>query len=460
MLIRNRLTLIFTLLATGIQLVLSLLAWFLSVSYREEEFFERLHDTALVSGRLLIARRHLHDDFFKNMIKSDLLTIVDEQITILDDEKSLVFSNRNLKDVSFYREKMELVSPKAVYHFKQGRLEGIGITFTDRGQTFYIFCAGYDSLGNAQLDNLWHILALVNLIGFSMIVLAGWYFSNRALAPITTIISEVESINYRHLNKRVNEGNRTDEIAQLAITFNSMLLRLEEAFQNQKSFVSHASHELRTPLTNLLGTLETSLTYDNDEVELKKSMQLAMDELKKLIALTNGLLSLAKVSDSIPVLETIQADDCLLMAVSQIKSKYPQRKIKLHFPESYDSEFLIQGSAPLLTTALANVIDNACKYSAEEVSVSLLNKAGTIEIVVADTGRGIEDAEREKVFEALYRGSNSNDSPGFGIGLSITQKVVELHGGALSLDSKLGRGTTVVLRFSKNESGQNQVETA
>ena len=101
------------------------------------------------------------------------------------------------------------------------------------------------------------------------------------LKPISRIVDEVEQITATHLHKRVNEGNRQDEIAQLAMTFNQMLFRLEDAFVSQRSFVSHASHELRTPLTNTLGTLETSLRYDQNPTDWRDSMEVAVDELKK-----------------------------------------------------------------------------------------------------------------------------------------------------------------------------------
>lgn len=447
MLIRNRLTLTFTLLATGIQLVLSVLAWYFYSFYRQEEFYERLQDTALVAGRLLIARRHLHDDFFKNMVRSDLLTIVDEQISIWDHKGQPVFTNRNLTHPEFFSSKISLISANAPYHFKSGRLEGIGIQFQDKGQSFYIFCAGYDSLGISQADSLQYILTLINLVGFSLTVLAGWYFSNKALAPITTIIEEVGTINYQHLSKRVNEGNKKDEIAQLAMTFNQMLLRLEEAFIAQRSFVSHASHELRTPLTNVLGTLETSILYDKDNEDLRQSMQLARQELVKLINLTNSLLSLAKATDGNVVMAEIQVDDCLLTAISQIQAKYKDRKIHIQFPEAYDEEFFIQGSAPLLTTAFSNILDNACKYSSDDVFVNLLFNSETIELRVVDKGKGISQEDVTRVFEPLFRGKNAEGLPGFGIGLSVTQKVVELHGGTLQIESLKERGTTIILSF-------------
>ncbi|GAB4019687.1 sensor histidine kinase [Spirosoma koreense] len=452
MLIRNRLTIIFTLLAMAIQVTLSLLVWYFYSLYRQEEFYSRLEGKARVAGRLLISRRHLHDDFFKNMVRTDLLTIVDEQISIFDIRHKLVFTNRTLKESDYYKEKIPLLATRPLFEFKSGHLESIVIPYRDRGQLFYIFASGYDRIGLAKLSALQQIILLVNILGFALIVLAGWYFSGRVLKPISRIVDEVEQITATHLHKRVNEGNRQDEIAQLAMTFNQMLFRLEDAFVSQRSFVSHASHELRTPLTNTLGTLETSLRYDQNPADWRDSMEVAVEELKKVIALTNGLLGLAKVTDGTVALSAVQVDDCLLTAIGQVQTKYPDRNFPLQFRTSADESFMVKGNAALLTTAFLNVLDNACKYSGEAVSVQLQLTDGQIIVTVTDQGRGISEADATYILDPLYRGKNVEGVPGYGIGLAVTQKIIDLHQGTLQIDSQVNQGTTVTIRLPSQAS--------
>ncbi|MFN3378740.1 HAMP domain-containing sensor histidine kinase [Runella zeae] len=443
MLIRNRLTIIFTLLATAIQVMLSLLVGYFYSLYRQEEFYSRLEGKARMAGRLLISKRHLHDDFFKNMVKTDLLTIVEEQISIYDSERRLIFTNRNLKETEYYKEKINNLSSTSLSEFKTGRLESILMPYRDQEQLFYIFSSGYDSIGLAKLATLQEILLLANLLGFALIVLAGWYFSGRVLKPISQIVDEVEQISAVDLHKRVHEGNRRDEIAQLAMTFNRMLFRLEDAFVSQRSFVAHASHELRTPLTNTLGTLETSLRYDQNPADWRESMEIAIEELKKVISLTNGLLSLAKVSDGTVALVNVQVDDCLLNAIEQVQAKYPQRKLPLQFLTNEEPYFTIKGNAALLTTAFLNILDNACKYSTQEVSVKLESTKAQMVLTIADQGRGIDEMDIAHIFNPLYRGNNVEGVPGYGVGLAVTQKIIELHQGVLKINSHLNQGTTV-----------------
>lgn len=443
MLIRNRLTIIFTLLATAIQITLSLLVWYFYSLYRQEEFYNRLQGKAHLAGRVLIARRHLHDNFFKNMVRTDLLTIVDEQISIYDNRHNLVFTNRTLKESDYYKDKIPSLATSSLLQFQSGHLESIVIPYQDRGQQFYIFASGYDRIGFSKLATLQQILLLANLLGFALIVLAGWYFSGRVLKPIAQIADEVEQITAKNLHKRVNEGNRRDEIAQIAMTFNQMLFRLEDAFVSQRSFVAHASHELRTPLTNTLGTLETSLRYDQNPADWRDSMVVAVEELKKVISLTNGLLGLAKVTDGTVTLSEVQVDDCLLTAIGQVQTKYPGRSLPLQFTTTDDALLTVKGNTTLLTTAFLNVLDNACKYSTEAVSVHLQANEEQMIITVTDQGRGISDNDTAHIFDPLYRGKNVEGVPGYGIGLAVTQKIIDLHQGTLQLQSKVNMGTTV-----------------
>ena len=445
MLIRNRLTIIFTVLATAIQLTLSLLVWYFYSLYRQEEFYSRLESKARVAGRVLISRRHLHDDFFKNMVRTDLLTLVEEQISIYDNQHSLVFTNRTLKESDYYKEKIQLLVTNSLSEFKSGHIESIVIPYRDREQVFYIFASGYDQIGFAKLSTLQQILLLANLLGFTLIVLAGWYFSGRVLNPISQIVDEVEQITATQLYKRVNEGNRRDEIAQLAMTFNQMLFRLEDAFVSQRSFVSHASHELRTPLTNILGTLETSLRYDENPADWRDSMEVAVDELKKVIALTNGLLGLAKVTDGTVALTAVQVDDCLLTAIGYVQTRYPGRNLPLRFMTGEDESLTVKGNATLLTTAFLNVLDNACKYSSEAVSVQLQATGERITVTVTDQGRGISATDAAHILDPLYRGDNVDGVPGYGIGLAVTQKIIDLHQGIIQITSHVNQGTSVTI---------------
>ena len=180
-------------------------------------------------------------------------------------------------------------------------------------------------------------------------------------------------------------------------------------------------------------------------------MEVAIEELKKVIALTNGLLGLAKVTDGTIPLTAVQVDDCLLTAIGQVQSKYPGRSLPLHFMTSADESFTVKGNATLLTTAFLNVLDNACKYSSEAVTTQLQATEATITVIVTDRGRGIAESDATLILDPLYRGKNVEGVPGYGIGLAVTQKIIDLHRGDLRISSVIDQGTAVTIELPSQE---------
>ena len=452
MLIRNKLILRFTLLVLAIQLSFSAFVYYFHAAAREQRFIRRLAGKAVMTARLQLSSPADSTRTARAFRRADLLTIEREEISIYSPTNRLLYVSADTVPQAENRRQLPRVAASAEpVTFRAGPLEGVGFTYGPAGQPYRLFAAGYDELGWSQLASLRLILLVGNVGALVLIILAGWYFADESLKPIARVIKQVRKITARELNRRVDEGNGTDEIAQLAITFNRMLGGVEQAFEAQKSFVSHASHELRTPLTVALGTLQTGHAYDQTLDEAKASMASAVDDLRQLVALTNALLTLAQADEARFRGEPVRLDECLTQALAQCRSRYPGRALQLNFgelPVELETPFEVSGNAQLLTTALLNLLDNACKYSRADVraTLSYLDPA-TVAVAVADTGIGIEAAELARVTEPLYRAENGRRAPGYGIGLAVTQKIAQRHGGGLTLVSAPGRGTTATLRL-------------
>ncbi|WP_426059799.1 ATP-binding protein [Hymenobacter sp. B1770] len=449
MLIRNKLILRFTLLVLVIQLCLSGFIYYFYATSRQQRFANRLQGKAMMTTRLLLREQGINEDFERSFRRRDLLTIAQEQVSIFGPNDKLLYSSADSLNQAVNAAQLRRVQRGRPVTFRDGPLEAIGMYFEFNGQPYRLFAAGLDEFGLQQLEKLRLILLVGNVGGLVLIVLAGWYFADEALRPIARVVQQVEKITASRLSNHVDEGNGTDEIAQLAITFNNMLTRVEQAFEMQKSFLSHASHELRTPLATLQGTLETSLAYDQTLPEAKQSQETAVEELKKVIDLTNGLLALAKADDASFPREPVQLDECLARALQATATTYPSHSLHLEYgttPEEIEDLFLVAGNGQLLTTALLNLLDNACKYSAGPVQVLLgYDTPKQLRVTITDTGIGIAGEDLPRVFEPLYRARNGKGRPGYGIGLALSKKIAELHGGRIELNSALGAGTTATL---------------
>ncbi len=449
MLIRNKLILRFATLVVAIQLLFSVFIYYVNALYREQEFYSRLVGKARLTARLLIKRDLLTGSFITTIKQGDLITLPDEQISLYNQAGKLIYANNPTYNPRTNLPYLRRLSGVNYYPFRLGKVESVGLRYPHQGKDYYIFASGLDESGYAKLENMALILVVGNVATLVLIIIAGWYFASKALEPISEVIQEVDTITASRLDFRVKEGNQKDEIAKLAMTFNKMLDRVQQAFESQKSFVSHASHELRTPLTNALGTLEICLAYDQDMEDARLSISSSVEEIKKLIDLTNGLLSLAKAEGQSFKKELIRVDECTMEALIVMRTKYPNRSIPFRFGKLPLEEdvFTIPGNGQLLQTALVNILDNACKYSQGAVQVEVgYEKPRGLYFRVQDEGIGIAPEELSHIFSPLYRGTNSKAQSGYGIGLAVTQKIIQWHQGHLQVTSRLGAGTTMKCR--------------
>ncbi|MDU0372826.1 ATP-binding protein [Hymenobacter endophyticus] len=455
MLIRNKLILRFTLLVVGIQLCFSVFIYYFHATTREQRFINRLAGKATMTARVLVRHDSLNHGLLRTMHRRDLFTVPGEQISIYGPGQHLIYTSADNLSQRLNSRYLSQIQPNRPVHFTDGHLESIGMYYVRNGEPHWIFAAGHDDFGHQLLEKLGVILLAANLGAMVLIILAGWYFAEESLKPISRVVQQVERITASRLNARVDEGNGTDEIAQLARTFNHMLGGVEQAFESQKSFLSNASHELRTPLASVLGTLETAYAYDTTLPEAKHSIGSAVEEIKKLIALTNGLLSLAKVTDPAFQQQPVRLDECLTQALEACQSRYPGRELRLEFgklPPEVEDMFMVRGNEQLLTTALLNLLDNACKYSTGPVRVSLgYLTAATLRVQVQDQGIGMEPHELARIYEPLYRAGSASTASGYGIGLPMTRKIVQVHGGEIRLTSQPNQGTTATVELPAAE---------
>jgi signal transduction histidine kinase len=450
MLIRARLTLRFTLLVLVIQLLFAGFVYWLFSSAREQRFAGQLEAEAGLAARLLVRQAHLNPTILRTFRPRDVPSMAGEQLSVFGPKGQLLYTSADTQSLTLHRANLPRIRPARPAFFQDEEGETVGISFLDEGLTYTVFAGGVDEDGFQLLERLQLILLVATLGALALSVLAGRYFAGQALAPMGAVVSQVRRISAESLSLRLSEGNGTDEIAELAATFNQMLSRLESAFATQSSFVAHASHELRTPLTTLLGTLETATDYDRTLPDAQESMAVAVQEIRKLIGLVNGLLALARADESTFTGETVQLDECLLQAMAYCRTHYPAQPVRLalgDIPDAADSGYAVRGNEQLLTTALLNVLDNALKFSGQPVHVTLeYAAANQLRLTVEDRGPGLTAEEQQRAFEPLYRGPSGQHRPGHGIGLAVTRKVVALHGGQIHLRPASGHvGTVAVL---------------
>ncbi|MBD0256809.1 MAG: HAMP domain-containing protein [Cytophagales bacterium] len=451
--IKKKLAVKFALIVASILLLSSLLVYISSARYRQNEFHSRLKDKALDMAKLLID---------VDEVDNALLKIINKNTVSLPGEEVLIYNYLN-EELYDSNEDMGAPVPVALLdqirlekelYYTEGKKEVIGILYPGKYNRYVVIASATDTYGLSKLQNLRYVLVLVFLISVGITVIAGWLFASQALRPIAKVVNEVNNISARNLHARLPEGNRKDEIANLAITFNRMLERLEVAFTLQKSFVANASHELRTPLTAVTSQIEVALLKKREAEAYETVLQSVLEDIQSLSKLYNGLLELAQLDlekDKIAI-DSLRLDELLLQSIEELTEAKPHYQLLFGYdmPTEEEEKLSVWGSEALLRSAMINLMDNACKFSdGRPATVTLGEEPGYLKIAVADQGIGIAPDDLTRIREPFYRAGNSARIKGHGLGLSLTDKIIKWHEGVIQIESVLHLGTTVTVLFPK-----------
>jgi len=429
----------------------SLLAIYFSFSQaRKEEFYDRLGSKAQLVAQMLIDIDEIDSELLKKIEKNNPLSLPGEKIVIYNYDNEKLYSTDDENVLNIVENRIRQVRLDEEIRFRQDGYEIIGKFYTGQFDRIVVFAAATDIFGINKLRWLRVIMLIVFILSLVIVYFSGRLFAIKALKPISKIVGRVNKIEISNLNERLEEGNQTDELAILSKTFNKMLERMETAFRTQKNFITNASHELRTPLTVITGQLEVVLMKARTNEEYLSTLILVLKEIKDLNLLSNKLLLLAQTSSENDYLSfgTVRIDDVLWKARSELIARHGNYSIHIDFGSGIDddSKLSVRGNDLLLKTAIVNLLENACKYSGnQQATVNLDVNDGTLSIRIVDQGLGIPENELALIFQPFFRSKNVINLPGHGIGLSLVEKIMLLHGGKIEVISELGKGSAFTL---------------
>ncbi|SDL17381.1 Signal transduction histidine kinase [Catalinimonas alkaloidigena] len=451
MTIREKISYLFACITASILLVFSLAIYFFSAQYSLQAFQTRLREKAFTTGRLLIDVQEIDETLLKIIDHNNLTSLPNEEVIIYDYQNHILYKSGT--DTLFVpTEVLNQARLEGEYAYRAGNREVVAVKYTDPENRFVVVASAFDQYGRGKLRNLALILALGWLACVGVVIGAGFFFARGVLHPMTRVVDQVARISASNLDARVNEGNGQDEIAQLAQTFNQMLSRLQAAFETQRSFVANASHELRTPLTAMAGEIDVALLQERSVEEYQEVLQSVQDDNKQMIRLVNNLLALAQVSGataSLP-LRPVSIDELLWQTRERLLQQHPAYSVDLWFGTVDEGDLEGEGNEQLLQTAFFNLMENACKYSDPHwVGVELSTTATALCVRIIDKGPGIPLAEQARIFEPFFRANHTQRVAGHGIGLSLTQRIVQLHQGTLALHSSEGQGSVFTVTLPR-----------
>jgi heavy metal sensor kinase len=294
-----------------------------------------------------------------------------------------------------------------------------------------------------------HRIVFIPIMGFMVIIAAvvGWLMARRALHGVEEVTQTAIEISKGALDKRVPFKARGNEIERLATTFNYMLDRINLLIKGMREMSDNIAHDLRSPLARIRGVAEMALTTPNTEEEHKAMAGSMLEECDRLLGMINAMLDIAEAEsgagevtlEEVDLVRVIQRACELFQAIAEENSV----TISADLPENC----LVYGEARKLQRMIANLLDNALKFTPPQgtVAISLKVDNGQVAISVSDTGIGISEDDLPHVFKRFYRCDNSRAQQGTGLGLSLVKAIAGSLGGSVNASSNLGKGTTFTI---------------
>lgn len=309
---------------------------------------------------------------------------------------------------------------------------------------------------DAQMNRIALLISAVMLSIIFLMLFSGMYFVRSIVIPVRQMSETAKKYAEGDFHRRI-ENTGDDEIGELAEAINYMAAELENSDKMKNEFISSVSHELRTPLTAIKGWSETVLQMPDDPETIQKAMRVITGETERLSEMVEELLDFSRIQDG---RFTLQKETCDILAeLGDAVLIYAERAKALGIAlEYYEPDMLpfVYGDGARLRQVFINIIDNAVKYSNSggKVSVEAYESKGEIVVLVSDTGVGISQEDLPKVKTKFYKANQTRR--GSGIGLAVANEIVEMHGGSLAINSKLGKGTTVMITLpTQSSSGNN-----
>lgn len=456
--IRSKIALRYAAVTAILMLVFAVVIYILSAKSREKEFYDGLVSEGISKANLFFTAR-VDPQTMQSIYKSNIKYINEVEVAIYDKKFNLLY--HDAKDIDIVKETPELLGQvlkeEKNIKFYVNDYQAVVFLFVNDNTEYIVTAAAYDGYGYAKQLNLALSLLVICIVSIGMSFIIGYILAKRALKPVADISDRMKDITANNLDLRLLGYNENDEFGELAGSFNKALDIIETSFDSQKMFVSNVSHELRTPLSVIIGEIDWVLLKDRTLEEYKQTLVNSHKDTSRLIKLLNGLLNLAKASyDENKISKTnVRIDEVLLDARDIVLKGNSDYYVNLLFDEGIqdDSEITIVGNEYLLKMAFANLMDNNCKFSENRTSrVYIGVEEKKIIIRFSDTGIGIPEIELHHVFAPFYRGENKKIAQGNGIGLALVSKVISLHKGSITIQSKSNEGTTFEVIFNSIQS--------
>jgi two-component system sensor histidine kinase ArlS len=402
---------------------------------RKQEFLQRLKDKTTTTYRLLLDVKEIDRHIVKVLDHNTINNLYDEKVLLFDSAGRNIYSSVDDTKILFPQYVIEnLKQGKDEIIYTEGDYDVYAHVIVDKGKTFYAIGKAFDKNGKSKLSFLAWALFIIYCFVLILVVAISFYLSEQISNPIIQLTDEVNNRNILNLSK-IEVPKTKDEITSLTIGFNNMLTRVEEAYIYQKNFIHHMSHELKTPIAVLISNIERTM-QQKDKAQWEQSFEFQRNGLMQMASVINTLLDISKFETNPKSLskKKTRLDELIFECFENLEVVYPDAKFNLSIDETLKDaeELMYRGNERMLNIALFNLIKNAVEYSLDKtVYINIKKNESEILIAIQNNGAVLTSHEQTRLFKHFFRGANSRDKAGIGLGLVMAHKIIDLHRGKL-----------------------------
>jgi len=431
MTLKNRISLLVSLLFTILFGLASTVIFILYSNYRKEEFRDRLEIKALSNIKLLVNVKQVDNQLLKIIDQNSINKLYDEKTLVFDSNYKLIYSSIDDAKINWSVDDLKYLKKNKTFFKQQGDYEVYGVFYDTNDKDFYALISATDNYGKKKLLFLRYTL-IISYIFFTCVCwILTSFMVKKAMNPLHAFHQKIKNINENNLDTRIESKSTKDEIDLIADEFNFMMDRIEVSYQRQKEFTAHASHELRTPLSRITSQIENAIVNPEMQSKNKSFLNSILADVNHLSELINSLLILSKIDNRKADHHEVQRiDEILFSSIEKINKAFPDFVILFEMEESddLDTALEVKGNRNLLEIALTNILKNACVYSDnKQAKVKISTDHHHLIISVSNTGETLNEEEQKNLFQPFMRGRNSKGTSGFGLGLRIVQRILILH---------------------------------
>jgi heavy metal sensor kinase len=458
-----RLTLWYTTLFVFLALVVFILFYLLSASI----IYQRIDDNLLAQRNRLSAAYNFQG--FNMLMRTAAL-----QAQAAGEKKmfyrffypsGVVFSSSNMsywKGIGIDRGAVEEVlvrnSTTYVTHRLAGSAYKVRVIYARIGNTVILQMGSSLEEEQRLLQALKRIFTVTLSVMLVLAIIGGWFMSRHALSGVAMVARTAQQISEDDLNTRVPVRHRHNEIDRLAITFNQMLDRIQVLVTGIRQMNDNIAHDLRSPITRIRGLAEVTLTSDSGWEEYRQLAASTVEECDRLLDMINTMLTNSRTEAGVSHFERTLVDlTAVVREACELFQPLAEEK-KLELELRIDGQITLAGDQRMLQRLVANLIDNAIKYTPAGGSIVVAltsNSEKQILLTVEDTGIGISAEDRPRIFERFFRSDQARPQGGAGLGLSLAQAIARAHGGRIEVQSELHQGSIFTITLPAEPPGNH-----